>query len=99
MSGLAGAARTDDVSGTAATGANTARAAGSFRFGGITTVNKLGFGAMRVTGPGVWGEPVDRAEAVRTLERLGNLGADFIDIADRCGPGVPETLLREVLHP
>jgi pyridoxine 4-dehydrogenase len=73
--------------------------AGTFAIGGQLTVNRLGFGAMRVTGPGVWGEPVDRAEALRTLQRVPQLGVNFIDTADSYGPDVSELLLREALYP
>ena len=74
-------------------------ASGTFRIGGELTVHRLGFGAMRVTGQGIWGEPADRAEALRTLKRVPELGIDFIDTADSYGPDVSEQLLREVLHP
>ena len=73
--------------------------AGTFRVGGVIEINRLGFGAMRITGPGIWGEPTDRAEAIRTLEHLPTLGVNFIDTADSYGPYVSEKLLREVLHP
>src|SRR3954452_20577748 len=66
---------------------------------GDLSVHRLGFGAMRVTGPGVWGEPEDRAEALRVLRRVPELGIDFIDTADSYGPYVSEELLREALHP
>ena len=72
---------------------------GTFDIGGDLTVNRLGFGAMRVTGAGVWGEPEDRAEALRVLRRLPELGVNFIDTADSYGPFVSEDLLREALHP
>jgi len=72
---------------------------GTFKVGGDITVNRLGFGAMRVTGPGVWGEPQDRAEALRTLKRLPELGVSFIDTADSYGPEVSENLICEALHP
>ncbi len=72
---------------------------GTFKVGGEIEINRLGFGAMRVTGPGIWGEPSDRAEAIRTLERLPDLGINFVDTADSYGPDVSEKLLREVLHP
>lgn len=80
---------------------NTISAAGSgtFSIGGQTPVARLGFGAMRVTGPGVWGEPDDPREARRTLARLPELGVTFIDTADSYGPAVSERLIREVLHP
>jgi len=71
----------------------------TFKIGGELTVNRLGFGAMRVTGPGVWGEPADRDEALRVLKRLPELGVDFIDTADSYGPDVSEKLIREALHP
>lgn len=72
---------------------------GRFKIGGEIEIHRLGFGAMRVTGAGVWGEPADRAEALRTLRRLPALGIDFIDTADSYGPEVSETLIREALHP
>jgi pyridoxine 4-dehydrogenase len=75
-----------------------AAASGQFTVGDIT-VNRLGFGAMRITGPGIWGEPVDRAEALKTLKRLPELGVNFIDTADSYGPQVSEKLIREALHP
>jgi aryl-alcohol dehydrogenase-like predicted oxidoreductase len=76
-------------------------AAGSGRFaiGGDLEVNRLGFGAMRITGKGIWGDPADPAEAVRVLEALKGLGVDFIDTADSYGPAVSEELIRQVLHP
>jgi aryl-alcohol dehydrogenase-like predicted oxidoreductase len=63
------------------------------------TVNRLGFGAMRITGRGVWGEPADRDEALRVLRRLPELGVDFVDTADSYGPYVSEDLIREALYP
>ena len=77
----------------------TAAQSGAFRIGGEATVNRLGFGAMRVTGPGIWGPPADREEALRTLRRLPELGVDFIDTANSYGPDVSEQLLREALYP
>ena len=79
--------------------APTAVPSGTFDIGGDLTVNRLGFGAMRITGKGVWGEPDDRAEALRVLRRLPELGVNFIDTADSYGPFVSEDLIREVLHP
>jgi pyridoxine 4-dehydrogenase len=79
--------------------APTAAPSGTFDIGGDLTVNRLGFGAMRITGKGVWGEPDDRAEALRVLRRLPELGVDFIDTADSYGPFVSEDLIREALHP
>jgi pyridoxine 4-dehydrogenase len=76
-----------------------AAAAGQFTIGGDVEINRLGFGAMRITGAGVWGEPADRTEALRTLRRLPELGINFIDTADSYGPAVSEELLREALHP
>jgi pyridoxine 4-dehydrogenase len=74
-------------------------AAGTFKIGGELTVRRLGFGTMRLTGPGIWGEPADRPEALRTLQRARQLGIDFIDTADSYGPDVAEKLIREALHP
>jgi pyridoxine 4-dehydrogenase len=79
--------------------APTAAPSGTFDIGGDLTVNRLGFGAMRITGKGVWGEPDDRAEALRVLRRLPELGVNFIDTADSYGPFVSEDLIREALHP
>jgi pyridoxine 4-dehydrogenase len=76
-----------------------AEASGQFAIGGDLTVNRLGFGAMRITGKGIWGEPADREEALRTLKRLPALGVNFIDTADAYGPEVSERLIREALHP
>ncbi|WP_454848029.1 aldo/keto reductase [Rhizobium binxianense] len=72
---------------------------GTFRIGGDLQVNRLGFGAMRITGDGIWGDPADHDEAIRTLKRLPELGIDFIDTADSYGPDVSERLIREALHP
>jgi pyridoxine 4-dehydrogenase len=72
---------------------------GSFKIGGDVEVHRLGFGAMRITGDGIWGEPKDRAEAVRTLKRLPEIGVHFVDTADSYGPDVSEKLIREALHP
>ena len=63
------------------------------------TVNRLGFGAMRITGEGVWGYPKDRTEALAVLRRAVELGVDFIDTADSYGPFVSEELIAEALHP
>ena len=71
----------------------------TFSVGGEITVNRLGFGAMQITGRGVWGPPRDRGEALRVLRRLPELGIDFIDTADSYGPDVSEQLIREALHP
>ena len=72
---------------------------GIFKIGGDIEVNRLGFGAMRITGPGIWGEPTDRAEALKTLRRLPELGVNFVDTADSYGPDISEELIREALHP
>ena len=77
----------------------SAAASGTFKIGGDLSVNRLGFGAMRVTGKGIWGEPDDRAESLRTLRRLPELEVDFIDTADSYGPYVSEDLLAEALSP
>ena len=71
----------------------------TFRLGGDLPVNRLGFGAMRITGAGIWGEPVNRAEAIATLRRAIELGVTFIDTAESYGPHVSETLIAEALHP
>jgi pyridoxine 4-dehydrogenase len=76
-----------------------AAASGLFKIGGEIAINRLGYGAMRITGAGIWGEPADRAEAIRTLKRLPELGVNFIDTADAYGPDVSEELIREALHP
>jgi len=72
---------------------------GTFAIGGDLVVNRLGFGAMRITGRGIWGEPADPAEARRTLARVPELGINFIDTADSYGPEVSERLIGEVLSP
>jgi pyridoxine 4-dehydrogenase len=76
-----------------------ARKSGSFKIGGAIEIHRLGFGAMRITGPRVWGPPLDMAEAIRTLKRLPELRIDFIDTADSYGPEVSEKLIRETLYP
>jgi aryl-alcohol dehydrogenase-like predicted oxidoreductase len=76
-----------------------ASVSGTFRIGGDVPVHRLGFGAMRVTGPGVWGPPADHDEAIRTLKRLPELGVNFIDTANSYGPDVSEELIKEALHP
>jgi aryl-alcohol dehydrogenase-like predicted oxidoreductase len=74
-------------------------ASGEFRIGGDLPVRRLGFGAMRITGRGIWGEPADRDEALRVLRRAVELGVTLIDTADSYGPFVSEDLIREALHP
>ncbi|MGF6856738.1 aldo/keto reductase [Paraburkholderia sp. CI3] len=73
--------------------------AGQFMVGGDIPVNRLGFGAMRITGPGIWGEPEDPQGVRDTLLRLPEIGVNLIDTADSYGPFVSENLIREVLHP
>jgi pyridoxine 4-dehydrogenase len=79
--------------------ATSAEAAGTTDIGGDLTVNRLGFGAMRLTGAGIWGEPADHAEAVKVLRRAVELGVNFIDTADSYGPNVSESLIAEALSP
>ncbi len=76
-----------------------AAASGTFRIGGDLPVHRLGFGAMRITGKGIWGEPTDPQRARATLRRLPELGVNLIDTADSYGPEVSENLIREALHP
>ncbi len=76
-----------------------AGAAGTFDLGGDLTVNRLAFGAMRITGSGIWGEPEDPEEAKRVLRRAVELGVNFIDTADSYGPDVSERLIEETLYP
>lgn len=77
----------------------SAQASGTFRIGGDLEVNRLGFGAMRITGKGIWGPPEDPAEARRTVKRVPELGINFIDTADSYGPSDSECILAEVLAP
>jgi len=79
--------------------ARPAEAAGSVFLGGDLRVNRLGYGTMRLTGPGIWGAPADPDEAVRVLRRAIELGVNFIDTADAYGPFVSDELIREALHP
>jgi aryl-alcohol dehydrogenase-like predicted oxidoreductase len=76
-----------------------AKKSGELLIGNDLRVTRLGFGAMRITGDGIWGEPADRAEAVRVLRRAVELGVNFIDTADSYGPGVSEEIIAEALHP
>jgi aryl-alcohol dehydrogenase-like predicted oxidoreductase len=71
----------------------------TFQIGGEISVNRLGFGAMQITGPGVWGPPRDPAEAIAVLKRLPELDVNFIDTADSYGPDISEQLIRKALHP
>src|SRR6266850_1450868 len=77
----------------------TAASAGMINIAGDLRVNRLGFGAMRITGRGIWGEPPDRDEAKAVLRRAIELGVNFIDTADSYGPEVSETLIAEALYP
>jgi len=78
---------------------SNAATAGTIDLGGDLTVNRLGFGAMRVTGSGIWGPPKSRDDAKAVLRRLPDLGVNFIDTADSYGPEVSEELIAEALHP
>src|ERR671921_325827 len=77
----------------------TATGSGTFKIGGDLEVTRLGYGAMRITGDGIWGPPPDHQAALDVLRRLPELGVDFIDTADSYGPFVSEDLIREALHP
>src|SRR4051812_27108123 len=76
-----------------------ATASGAITLGGDLTVNRMGFGAMRLTGPGIWGPPRDRAQAIRVLQRAVEQGVNFFDTADSYGPHIAEELIAEALHP
>ena len=78
---------------------STNQAATTLDLGGDLTVRRLGFGAMRITGPGIWGEPADHDEAIATLRRAVELGVNFVDTADSYGPFVSDRLIAEALHP
>jgi aryl-alcohol dehydrogenase-like predicted oxidoreductase len=77
----------------------SAAAAGTFTIGGDLTVNRMGYGAMRLTGPGIWGPPANKATALATLRQAVELGVNLIDTADSYGPGVSEKLIAEALYP
>jgi pyridoxine 4-dehydrogenase len=79
--------------------ATTATGSGTFKIGGDLEVTRLGYGAMRITGQGIWGDPPSHDQAIAVLERLPEIGVDFIDTADSYGPYVSEDLIREALHP
>ncbi|MCB2410550.1 aldo/keto reductase [Hymenobacter lucidus] len=78
---------------------HTTSPAKTFALGGELTVNRMGYGAMRITGEGIWGPPQDHAESIRVLQRAVELGINFIDTADSYGPNVSEELIAEALHP
>jgi pyridoxine 4-dehydrogenase len=71
----------------------------TFILGGDLTINRMGYGAMRITGKGVWGQPEQREEAIKVLQSLPSLGVNFIDTADSYGPNVSEELIAEALYP
>ena len=77
----------------------SAAAAGTFTIGGDLTVNRMGYGAMRITGPGIWGPPSDKKAALATLRKALDLGVNLIDTADSYGPGTSEQLVAEALYP
>jgi pyridoxine 4-dehydrogenase len=77
----------------------SAAAAGTFTIGGDLTVNRMGYGAMRITGPGIWGPPADKEGALATLRKAVDLGVNLIDTADSYGPYVSEELIAEALYP
>jgi aryl-alcohol dehydrogenase-like predicted oxidoreductase len=81
------------------THAITAANSGTFTIGGDLTVHRLGYGAMRITGPGIWGPPADKTASLATLRRAIELGVDLIDTADSYGPGTSEELIAEALYP
>ncbi|THF85848.1 oxidoreductase [Deinococcus sp. KSM4-11] len=89
----------EDVPMTDTTSTLNAAQSGTFQIGGDLSVNRLGYGAMRITGTGIWGDPADPQAALATLRRLPELGVNFIDTADSYGPAVSEELIRQALHP
>ncbi len=78
---------------------SAAAAAGTFTIGGDLTVNRMGYGAMRITGKGIWGPPDDKPAAIAALKRVAELGINLIDTADSYGPGTSEELIAEALFP
>ena len=97
--GAARAAGTHPAAAALAPGMTTATATDTFDIGGDLTVHRLGYGAMQLPGPGVWGEPADRAAALRVVRAAVEQGVDFIDTADSYGPLVSEQIIAEALHP
>src|SRR5579859_1916569 len=77
----------------------SATTAGTLIIGGDLTVNRMGYGAMRITGPGIWGPPSDKRAALATLRKAVDLGVNLIDTADSYGPGISEQLIAEALYP
>ncbi|GAA4499653.1 aldo/keto reductase [Gluconacetobacter tumulicola] len=78
---------------------NSAVKFGTFKIGDDIEINRLGYGAMQITGKGIWGSPADPEEAIRTLKRVPELGINFIDTADSYGPDISEWLIKDALHP
>lgn len=76
----------------------SAAAAGTFTIGGDLTVNRIGYGAMRITGQGIWGPPADKKATLDTLRKAVELGVNLIDTADSYGPGISEELIAEALY-
>ena len=89
----------DEIFGAASSTAPTMATNSTFQLGGDLTVNRLGFGAMRITGEGIWGWPADRNNALKVLRRAVELGVNLIDTADAYGPETSELLIAEALHP
>jgi len=71
----------------------------TFKIGGDLNINRMGYGAMRITGKGIWGPPADKDQAIRVLKRAVELGVNFIDTADSYGPNISEELIAEALYP
>jgi aryl-alcohol dehydrogenase-like predicted oxidoreductase len=99
VAGMAGIFKASPTAAAPAAAAVPAAAAGTISVGGDLSVNRMGFGAMRITGPGIWGPPEDPAEAQRVLRRAIELGVNFIDTADAYGPDVSEELIGRSLYP
>src|ERR1043166_6584134 len=93
------ASKSDVLLGAAAAGTSNMATNPTFSLGGHFTVNRLGFGAMRVTGQGIWGWPADRQNALKLLKRVVELGVNLIDTADAYGPDTSELLIAEALYP
>src|SRR5215475_1997955 len=89
----------DAIFGTESSASSNAATNPTWKLGGDLTINRLGFGAMRITGEGIWGWPPDRENALKVLRRATELGVDLIDTADAYGPDTSELLIAEALHP